>query len=178
MNGPLRRWAKNRWDSESVLRMRAEHMTGKDQDYSKAFLLATALDHAWRWYDLRINSGLQILNFYLLAMTVLTAAYVSSFNSRNHIISVSVALAGAAVSASSYMAGVRQDHVARIALPPIEEAEDRLAAELGIDSLRLAEQYRVQRRLSAYAIRVVAYFVYPAIIVVCIVAGIYAAASR
>jgi hypothetical protein len=153
-------------------------MADRDQEHSKAFLLATALDHSWRWYDLRINSGLQILNFYLLAMTVLTAAYVSAFTSRNHVISVAVALAGAAVSASSYMAGVRQDHVARMALPSIEEAENRLAVALDIDSLRLAEQYRVQRRLSAYAIRVIAYFVYPAIIVVCVVAGIYAAFSK
>jgi hypothetical protein len=178
MTGPLPRWAKNQRDSEFVRRVQAERMTGKDQEYSKVFLLTTALDHAWRWYDLRINSGLQILNFYLLAMTVLTAAYVSAFTSRNHVISVAVALAGAAVSASSYMAGVRQDHVARMALPPIEEAEDRLAAALGIDSLRLAEQYRVQRKISAYAVRVIAYFVYPAIIVVCVVAGIYAAVSR
>jgi hypothetical protein len=178
MNGLMRRWTRNRRDSAPARHLRAEHMTGKDQEYSKAFLLATALDHAWRWYDLRINSGLQILNFYLLAMTVLTAAYVSAFTSRNHVISVAVALAGAAVSASSYMAGVRQDHVARIALPPIEEAENRLAALLDIDTFRLAEQYRVQRRLSAYAIRVVAYFVYPAIIIVCVVAGIYAAVSK
>jgi hypothetical protein len=105
MTGPLPRWAKNQRDSEFVRRVQAERMTGKDQEYSKAFLLTTALDHAWRWYDLRINSGLQILNFYLLAMTVLTAAYVSAFTSRNHVISVAVALAGAAVSASSYMAG-------------------------------------------------------------------------
>jgi hypothetical protein len=178
MTGLTPRWAKNRWDSESVRRVQAGRMTGKDQEHSKDLLLATALDHAWRWYDLRINSGLQILNFYLLAMTVLTAAYVSAFNSRNHVISVAVALAGAAVSASSYMAGVRQDQVARMALPSIEEAESRLAGALDINSLRLAEQYRVHRNLSAYAVSVVAHFVYPAIIIVCVVAGIYAAASK
>jgi len=171
------RRAKNRWDSEFVRRVLAERMTGRDQEHSKAFLLTTALDHAWRWYDLRINAGLQILNFYLLAMTVLTAAYVSAFNSRDHVISVAVALAGAAVSATSYMVGARQDHVARMALPPIEEAESHLAGALDINSLRLVEQYRVQRNLSTYAVRGVAHFVYPAIIIVCVVAAIYAVVS-
>jgi hypothetical protein len=155
-----------------------ELMISKDQEHGRVLLLTTALDHAWRWYDLRINSGLQILNFYLLAMTVLTAAYVSALNARNHVISVAVAFAGAAVSASSYTVGVRQDHVARMALPPIQEAENHLAEALGINSLRLVEHYRKERKLSTYASRVVAHFVYPAIIAVCVVAAIYAAVVR
>jgi hypothetical protein len=143
------------------------------QEASKISLLATALDHVWGWYDLRMNCGLQILNFYLLAIAVLTTAYVSALNSRNHVVSVAVALAGAAVTACAYMVGARQDHVARVALTPIQEIEKRLAEGLNIDSLQLVEQYRAGRKLSTYAVRAIGHFVYPVTIVICIAAAIY-----
>jgi hypothetical protein len=149
-----------------------------DQQQSKIPLLTTALDHAWRWYDIRISSGLQILNFYLLAMAVLTTAYVSGLNARNHVVSVAVALAAAAVTVSTYTVGARQDHVARLALVPIQEVENRLADELNIGSLRLVEQYRVRHRLSTYAARGIAHFIYPLIIAVCVAAAIYAAVTK
>jgi hypothetical protein len=150
-------------------------MSGSDQEQGKNVLLIAALDHAWRWHDLRISCGLQILNFYLLAIAVLITAYVSALNARNYTVSVAVALAGAAVTASTYMVGVRQDHVARLALTPIQELEGHLANGLDIDSLRLVEQYRVRRRLSTYAVRAVAHFLYPVAIVICVLAAIYAA---
>jgi len=153
-------------------------MVDKNQEQSKALLLTTALDHAWRWHELRISSGLQILNFYLLAIAVLTSAYVSALNARNHVVSVAVALAGAAVTACAYMVGARQDHVARLALAPIQEIENRLADALELDSLRLVERYRVRRKLSTYAVRATAHFIMPVIIIVCVVAGIYAALTR
>lgn len=153
-------------------------MAYNNREQSKIFLLTTALDHVWRWYDLRMNCGLQILNFYLLAIAVLTTAYVSALNARNHVVSVAVALAGAAVTACAYMVGARQDHVARMALTSIQEVETRLADTLDIDSVRLVEQYRAERKLSTYAVRAIGHFVYPSTIIVCLVAAIYAAFIR
>ena len=65
-----------------------------------------------------------------------------------------------------------------MALKPIEEVEDCLANALGIDSLRLVEQYRVRRKLSTYASRAIAHIIYPITIIVCVIAAIYAALIR
>lgn len=145
-----------------------------DQAQSKLSQLTIPLDHAWRWYDLRINAGMQVLNFYLLAIAVLVSGYVSALNSRNHSLAVVVSLIAAAVTIFIYVIGARQDHVARLALSPIQELEDRLADALDIDSIRLIEQYRVRQELSTYAVRGLARFVVPVIIAVCLAAAIYA----
>ena len=149
-------------------------MAGNDKEQIKASQLTTALDHAWRWYDLRISGGIQILNFYLLGIAVLISAYVSALNSRNHTVAVTVAVVAAAVTFFTYMIGVRQDAVARIALSPIEEIEDRLADALGIDSIRLVKQYRVKQELSNSSVRGLARLVVPVFIIVCVAAAIYA----
>jgi hypothetical protein len=36
--------------------------------------LATALDHAWRWFELRVSHGMQMLNFAIVAFALLSAA--------------------------------------------------------------------------------------------------------
>src|ERR1700722_17427828 len=124
-------------------------MAGNDKEQSKVSQLTTALDHAWRWYDLRISGGIQILNLYLLGIAVLISAYVSAFISRNPTVAVTVGVVAEAVTFFTYMIGVRQDAVARIALSPIEEIEDRLADALDIDSIRLVKQYRVKQELTS-----------------------------
>jgi hypothetical protein len=44
-----------------------------ENDHAK---LATALDHSWRWFELRVSHGMQMLNFAVVAFALLSAAYV------------------------------------------------------------------------------------------------------
>jgi hypothetical protein len=150
-------------------------MTDNDQEQGKAPLTTTALDHAWRCYELRMSCGLQLLNFFMLAIAVITTAYVSALKARDDVVSVAVALIGAAVTVSAYLAGLRQDNVARMALAPIQEVEGRLADALDLESLRIVEQYRITRKPSSYSTRATAHFVYPVAALICIAAAIYAA---
>ena len=147
-------------------------MTDNDQESNRLPQLTDALDHAWRWYDLRINTGMQILNFYLLAIAVLVSGYVSALNSRNQGLAIVVAIIAATVTIFTYVVGVRQDYVASLALSPMQEIEDRLANASDIDSIRLVEQLRV--RNEQYSVRGLARFVVPLIIVVCAAAATYA----
>jgi hypothetical protein len=149
-------------------------MTDSHQERGKDPLTTAALDHAWRWYELRMSCGLQLLNFYLLAIAVITTAYVSALNARDYAVSIAIALIGAAVTASAYLAGIRQDNVARMALAPIQEVENRIADVLDIESLQIAKQYRITRKPSSYATRASAHFVFPAAILICIAAAVYA----
>src|SRR5262245_49370602 len=69
-------------------------MTGNDQEHGKAPLITTALDHAWRWYELRLSCGLQLLNFFMLTISAIIPPYDSSLKARNDVISVAVPLIG------------------------------------------------------------------------------------
>jgi hypothetical protein len=51
--------------------------------------LQTALDHAWRWYEFRYGQAMQILNFYMVGIAVLTTGYVTAIDSRLYGLAVS-----------------------------------------------------------------------------------------
>jgi len=73
-------------------------MTHGNKGQHDVALLTTALDHVTRWYEFRTSSGLQVLNYFLLASAVLSTAYVSAINGRLHAVAVTIAVVGAAVA--------------------------------------------------------------------------------
>lgn len=143
-----------------------------DKDKYDVELLTTALDHAWRWFDLRMTSALQIVNYYLVAAALTSTAYVSALNARDYSIAGAIAVTASFVSLAAYSAGQRQRDIAQIAVTPIREIEDRLADSLGIDSLRMVEHNgRARRALVPY---LTAHILYPIGAIIGIAAAIYA----
>jgi hypothetical protein len=136
-------------------------------------LLTAALDHAWRWHEFRSNSGLQVLNFYLLAVAVLSTAYVSAINARRYDIAAVVAILGCAVSCATYMVGLRQREVANMAEAPLSEIQDRLATQLTIPSLRMTSKAEETRQTWRSATKT-ANIVFPLAAAACIGAALYA----
>ncbi|MFI7126999.1 hypothetical protein ACIBQ1_14995 [Nonomuraea sp. NPDC050153] len=99
-----------------------------------------ALEHATRWYEYRISQGLQVLNFYLVSTAVMSAAYVAALQAKLDAVAGAVGLVAALVSVAASLAGWRFRGLARLALQPIAEIQDRLAATLDLDSLRLVQR--------------------------------------
>jgi steroid 5-alpha reductase family enzyme len=93
-------------------------MTDTDNDRRDVALLTIALDHAMRWLEFRITNGLQVLNFFLLAAAVMSAAYVSAINGRLHAVAGVIALLGVAAAGAAYFVGKRQREVAQLAHAP------------------------------------------------------------
>ena len=108
-----------------------------EDDHAK---LATALDHSWRWFELRISHGMQMLNFAVVAFALLSAAYVSALSNKLYDIAGGVAMLAAAVAITAYLTARRQRQIGWIAAEPIREIQRRLAADLGIDSLRILDR--------------------------------------
>ncbi|MEV4355058.1 hypothetical protein [Nonomuraea sp. NPDC049625] len=102
--------------------------------------LVAALEHATRWYEYRISQGLQVLNFYLVSTAVNSAAYVAALQAKLDAVAGAVGLVAALVSVAAALAGWRSRGLARLALQPIAEIQDRLAATLNMDSLRLVQR--------------------------------------
>lgn len=111
---------------------------GLDRD--RKDLVAIALDHAWRWYDFRYSQGAQVLNFFTLGATVLTAAYVSAINAGHRGVATAVALLGSLLTVSTYVVGTRLTSIAHLAHEPLRKIQGELADALDIDTMRLVER--------------------------------------
>ncbi len=85
--------------------------------------LETALDHAWRWFELRVSHGLQMLNFAVLAFALLSAAYVSALSDKLYGVAGAVALLAAAVAVATNLVARRQRQIGWIAAEPIREIQ-------------------------------------------------------
>lgn len=120
----------------------ASPVAAGENDHAK---LATALDHAWRWFELRISHGMQMLNFAVVAFALLSAAYVSALGDKLYGIAGAVALLAATVAITANLTARRQRQIAWVAAEPIREIQRRLAADLGIDSLRILDRSSAAR---------------------------------
>lgn len=109
-----------------------EHPSGDD-----TALLIAALNHSTAWYETRIDRGLQVINYFVVAGAVLATAYVSAISGRHYAIAVAVSLSGTALAALAFLIGLRQRHYAAEVEPALAELQDRVADRLNIDSLRI-----------------------------------------
>jgi len=109
-----------------------EHPPGDD-----TALLIAALNHSWAWYDAGYNRGLQVINYFLVAIAVLATAYVSAINGKHYGIAVAIALSGAVLAAVTFTVGHRQRRRAAVGEVALAALQNRVADRLMIDSLRM-----------------------------------------
>jgi hypothetical protein len=109
-----------------------EHPPGDD-----TALLIAALNHAWAWYDARMNRGLQVLNYFLVASAILATAYVGALNGKHYAVAAVIALSGAALTGATFMTGYRQRRNAPAGELALTDLQGRIADRLEVDSIRM-----------------------------------------
>ena len=149
-------------------------MTGADESQLDDSLLKIALDHATRIYESRTSNGLQVLNYFLVAVAVLAAAYVSALNGRLHTVGCAIGLAGVPLSMVAYLVGRRQRDVARLAEVPIREIQGILADRLAIGSLQMTARAEEQRKEWWRSSTMLSTAIFTLATLVSISAGVYA----
>jgi hypothetical protein len=102
-------------------------------------LLVAALNHAWSWYDARISRGLQVVNYFLVAVAILANAYVFAINGKQYVVAGLLGLSGAVAAALAFAVGYQQMRLANVGEVALAELQDRVAGRLGVDSVRMAE---------------------------------------
>lgn len=113
--------------------------------------LKFAVEHARAWMILHADQRLRALNFWIVAMAFLTAAYVSTVETEPAMASVVAAL-GALVSIGFQRLERRTRELVKLAEAALIPAEQRLANLTGIDALRLAQLSDVKREhFTSYA---------------------------
>jgi hypothetical protein len=123
-------------------------------------------------------SGLQVLNYFLVAAAVLSAAYVSALNGKLHAIGCAIGLLGVALSSVTYLVGRRQRDVARLAEMPMKEIEEILAENLNLSSLRMIDQAETQRNIWWRSSTLMANGIFTLAAIVSVAASAYALFSR
>jgi hypothetical protein len=106
--------------------------------------LATALDHAWRWYEFRYGQTGQVFNFYLVAVAVLTTGYVTALNSSLYFVAGVVGLVVAGLSIATFLIGKGLRDSALLAAEPLAIIQGRLATSLDIKELQIVDRHRNQ----------------------------------
>jgi hypothetical protein len=88
-------------------------------------LVKIAVDHAWNWFALHATQRLQSVNFFLVAMAFMTAAYVTAIKEELFLIAAGIAVL--AMSTSYFLFRMERRiqyliHAAEEALNPIQDA--------------------------------------------------------
>jgi hypothetical protein len=118
--------------------MAEQKLSGQPADDDTALVVA-ALNHSWAWYDARIGRGLQVVNYFLVAIALLATAYVSAINAKLYSVAAVIALSAAALAAVSFSAGIRQRRLASMGELALTDLQDLIATRLEIDSFRMVQ---------------------------------------
>lgn len=94
------------------------------------------MNHAWAWYDAQISRGLQVINYFLVASTVLATAYVSAITGKHYPLAAVVAGAGLGLTVVTFLIVLRGSAGVGLAGPVLAELQGRVADRLQLESVR------------------------------------------
>lgn len=97
------------------------------------------LDHAWRWFALHSGQRMQLLGFYLVALSLVLAAYGTALQRGAGVLAAVLAAAGAVVSLAFALVDLRTRQLVKAAELPMARLEERLAERSGVAGIRLLE---------------------------------------
>jgi hypothetical protein len=109
-------------------------------------LLTAALNHSWAWYEVRSSRAFQVINYYLVASAIVLTAYTSALKANDFGIAAAVALAGLGLTAIAAAGALNEQNAAAVAVPVLEELQDRIAGRLTIDPIRMAASRSSRKR--------------------------------
>jgi hypothetical protein len=85
---------------------------------------------------------MQAINFYMLAAAILSAGYVSALTNRLYVVAGAIGMIGITISILAFLAIRRLRKTGLAADEPMAALQDRLAADLGVESLRMIASLR------------------------------------
>lgn len=111
--------------------------------------------YAWNWFALHAGQRLQLVNFWLVAVAFLAAAYVQSEVSHARPIAAGVALVGVVASIAFQRLDVRTRQLSRIAEDALREIEQEWIAQGASESVSLVQRSHEARKSWVDSYRVV-----------------------
>jgi len=109
-----------------------------------------AVDHTWDWFALHSGQRMQLVNFLIVSLTVTTAAYGASMNLKKFGVACGIALAGIVLALLFRRLDLRTRELIQACEPALEQIEERLSSETGVDVRFAAVVGRPGRGISTY----------------------------
>lgn len=129
--------------------------------------------YAWNWFALHSAQRMQMVNFWLVAVAFLAAAFVQASTSDLPALAVGVAMTGALCSSGFLLLDLRTRELVRVAERALRNLEvERLATEPGYPQLVSMAEAGRSTRLSSY--RLVIEGLQATVAVLFLAAGIHA----
>jgi hypothetical protein len=107
------------------------------------------IDHAWQWFSIHATQRLQMLNFWLVAVAFLTAAYVTALTNKQPQVAAVVAAAAAILSLLFSRLELRTRQLVRLGERALGHFESILADVTGVAEMRILEAADAEKELFA-----------------------------
>jgi hypothetical protein len=100
-----------------------------------------ALGHAWDWFALHAKQRMQCVNFFLLAMAFLVAAFVTAVKD-HEVVAAGIGLLGALVTGWFHRLEIRTKELVKAGEAAMEPLEGRLAEAVAVPALDIVSRVR------------------------------------
>jgi hypothetical protein len=112
----------------------------------RATLAKEALDHAWNWFALHATQRLQSVNFFLVAIAFLSAAFVTAIKEQMHLIACGISILAVCICFFFYRIERRIRSLVHAAEEAMSPFEAEMALTLGSNSLKIVQSVETPRR--------------------------------
>jgi hypothetical protein len=133
--------------------------------------------YAWNWFAMHAEQRLQLVNFWLVAVAFLAAAFVQSQINHARIIAAGVALIGAVASVAFQRLDIRTRQLSQIAEDALREFEDEWVAQGASGLIALVKRSHQERKSRIDSYRTIIQGLQLSVALVFMAAFIYALAS-
>jgi uncharacterized membrane protein YedE/YeeE len=135
-----------------------------------------SVNHAWSWFELHAAQRLQMLNFWLISIAFLVAAYVAALDKHRPLACV-IAAFGACLTLCFHRLERRTRELVRLAEGALSRFQSCMAQSTGVNEMRILELAAPNRRrmFSTYG-RVILVMQY-LVLLAFVAAGVYAAST-
>lgn len=115
-------------------------------------VLKLALDHAWNWFAKHAAQRMQLMNYLLLAISFILAAYGTTLSAKRPVVAGAIALLGAFVTLVFWRLDVRTIELQKAAEGALAKIESRLSQRARVSVEFVAPTRKSASRLARYRV--------------------------
>jgi len=111
------------------------HMTAPERDDLKL-----ASDYAWNWFSLHAGQRMQVVNFFILASSFITTAYVAAIQKCLFLVAGFIAVGGAVIALSVFALERRTHDLVDVGRTALKELEESIAGRSQVELAKLVSE--------------------------------------